>query len=810
WDPDRVLALGVDAWIARAARAGAALAAVAPGAVLTAPDQTLRDQDARATLSARRLGLLGAGSCAVLLGAAVVGGTALRRDHEAFAGALRLRGAGPGAVGALLLGEAFLAAVLGAAIALLAGGAGSAVLTARAGLPTGAATTAALAEALPALALLTAAAAVAVVAAVGLPAPPPDRRAGVWRALAAGAAGCLAAALLLAARGGVAARGGGSEAGPADGGDPLLTALPLLVLTGAALLTARIWPPSVRLAQRVPPRRALAVRFGLAAAAGRPARPAAAAGVLAAAVATAVFGGAYAATLDRGAVDQATHAVPLDARLTPGPSQLSPLDAVEPARLVAALPGSAAYPVVRVAGSVRVGAQQADAVQLLGLDPEVLPRVPGRPGRTGGGDPATLVRDLGGDPAPASRRLPAGAVLTIGTAQPVPVAVSVYVRAPDGREREVPLAAQPGGGLTGHLPQLRDAAGALAPLDLIALAVRLPTDVADRRQHALGEGTTDQAVAVGTIRLGALRVDGSAVERPWSGWSDPGGGATPAVQDGGAALVLAYQLGTGPTVVVPPSTPGTVPVITDPATAASADGGTLTMLLDGLPFPARPIAAAGSFPTLQGRFAVLDRRLLADLVQRTEPGAASPAEVWISSGPRTPDLAAASATAPLDRLDVQVRAGLERSLRSDPVARSATFTLLGGAGLALAVALAAVVLLVVAERADDAPVHYAWEADGVAPRTLRAALWWSAAAVVLPAAVVGAGTGLGLAASAARLVAVTATAAAPEPPLRAGWWDGPVLAATAAGLALTLALAALVAATSLREPVPVRRGGSAG
>ena len=41
----------------------------------------------------------------LLLGAAVVGGAALRRDHEAFTGALRRRGASPRLLRALLAGE---------------------------------------------------------------------------------------------------------------------------------------------------------------------------------------------------------------------------------------------------------------------------------------------------------------------------------------------------------------------------------------------------------------------------------------------------------------------------------------------------------------------------------------------------------------------------------------------------------------------------------------------------------------------------------------------------------------------------------
>ena len=808
WDADRVLQLGVDAWIERAARAGERLAGVAPGAVLTAPDQVLRDQDERARLSAQRLGLLAAGSCAVLLGAAVIGGTALRRDHEGFADALRLRGAGRGVVGALLAGEALLAALLGGLGALLAGGSVAAVLAARAGLPVVATVFGSLGSAWAAVLALTVAAAAVVVAAVGVRAPAPGGGAGVWRALEAGSAGCLAAAALLVSRGGVTVgpgSGSGSGGGSGSGDDTLLTALPVLVLTASGLLAARCWPGTVRLAQRLPPRRALAVRLGLAAVVGRPARPAATAGVLTAAVATAVFAGAYAATLDRGAAEQAAHAVPLDVRLLPGPSLAPPLEAVPPDRLAAALPGATTYPVVRTAGSVRTGAQQADAVQLLGVDPAVLPRIARWSAQTGGaGDPETLARDLAPS-APVARRLPPGATLTIGTATPPRVVVTAYVRAAgrDGRERAVDLVAGPGGGLGGRLPQLVGATGTASALDLVALAVRLPTDVADRRQHALGEGTHDQAAAVGTLALRDVAVDGVALPRPWAGWSAPGGGGAVAAATDGAGLRLDYQLGSGPVVLVPPAAPGgPVPVLTDPATAAAADGGTLTLLLDGVPFPARPVATPAGFPTTEGRFAVLDADALADLVDRTQPGSASPTEVWVAGG-----APASGAGDPLDRLTLQVRGTLEDALRSDPVARSATGLLLAGAWLGLAVALAAVVLRVVAERTDDAPVHYAWEADGVGPGTLRAALWWGAVATVVPAALAGVLTGVGLAAAAARLVAVTAAATAPQPPLAARLWDGPVLAATSAGVLAVLALAGLAAARSLREPVPVRRAG---
>jgi hypothetical protein len=80
--------------------------------------------------------VLAAGSCVVLLVTAVAGGSALRRDHEAFAVALRSRGAGDGLLCTLLVGEAALAVTFGVVSGLGAGAAISAVLaevTARSG-----------------------------------------------------------------------------------------------------------------------------------------------------------------------------------------------------------------------------------------------------------------------------------------------------------------------------------------------------------------------------------------------------------------------------------------------------------------------------------------------------------------------------------------------------------------------------------------------------------------------------------------------------------------------------------------------------
>jgi hypothetical protein len=246
-----------------------------------------------------------------------------------------------------------------------------------------------------------------------------------------------------------------------------------------------------------------------------------------------------------------------------------------------------------------------------------------------------------------------------------------------------------------------------------------------------------------------------------------------------------------------------------------------------VPFGARVVAVLDRFPTTAGRFALLDRLALADLVDRTQPGTASPAELWLAlpgdalpgdavtdnpgagdpgAGGRAGGDPVASAGA-LGSVLVQDRVGLERSLRSDPVARAATGLLVAGAAFSLAVALVALVLLVAAERTDEAAASYAWEADGVPPATLRAGLWWRAAAVAGPAVPLGVLAGVALSGLTGRLVSITATATAPVPPLQPGTGLGWGLAVVLGGLLAALLLAAVVAGRSLREPLPVRRTG---
>src|SRR5213078_881645 len=82
-DLDRVGRLGVAGYLARSAHVGDDLRRWRSGLALTAPDDVLRAEDARAQRSARRFTLLGGAATALLLGFAAIGAIGLRRDHGA-------------------------------------------------------------------------------------------------------------------------------------------------------------------------------------------------------------------------------------------------------------------------------------------------------------------------------------------------------------------------------------------------------------------------------------------------------------------------------------------------------------------------------------------------------------------------------------------------------------------------------------------------------------------------------------------------------------------------------------------------------
>lgn len=793
---------GVGAWTSTAAQVSGDLLRANTRLVLLTPDATIRAEISRAGTSTGRFAVLGGATAIVLLGAAVVGGTALRRDHQSFTNALRRRGAGRRVLRLLLIGEVGLAAFAGATLGLGLGILASVAIARPPGPPTGSTVSAAVGTALPAVIVLTLVASLLLAGTLRLNPPGPGAvgRRSLNRALEAAVLTLAGVAVLLLARGGVSTAG-------SRAGDPALAALPALVLVCAGLLMARLWPDCARLAMRLLPRRDVAARIGITAVAGRPLRPAATAGLLVAAIGAATFAGGYAATLHEGAADQAAFAVPLDVTLTTGQEPARPLDVATAAVLSRAAGGAEAFAALHATGSLRTGTDAASPVTMIGVDPGALPRVNRWAAVTGSRDsPESLAAALRGTPAaPYGMAVPDGSdrLVIDGPGPGRGIEVIAFVKDTRGRETGVTLRAEVSAGAPGLVGDLPDGDGRR----VVAVTVRQTIDAATHTQHALGESERDLDAPSGTLSLGSVTFGSpaghSAVEEPWTGWTAAG----LTVLDGRHAR-LDYRIATGAVHLRPPGDVAglgsPLPAVTDRATAATARDDVATVVRDGQPISIRVVAVLDRFPTIaSGPFVIADVTSLGRILDTTRPGTGQPDELWLAArrnggSPRLTDPVA------LNRLDVRERAVVEQRLRADPVARGATAVLAFGAALTLLVGAAALVLLVVTERRDDAAQTYAWEADGVAPGVLRRSLWWRATMVAVPALVIGLAAGLLLNLLTARLVAVTATAMTPHPPLVASTGGAWGAVAVLAVLLLALGLSALVAGSTLREPLPQR------
>ena len=778
-DLDRVNALGVDAYLARSAQASIEL--YGARLTLTAPDEILRAQAARAQGSARRFALLGGAATALLLGFAVIGAIGLRRDHGQTVDLLRRRGAGRASVAALLVITAGVPVLAGAVLGALAGGVLAAVAAGRAGLAPWTSSLHALGQAAPVIGIGTAAA--GVVVALTLSVVGANRSA--WRAAdLTVAVGLLVGALALA-------RGAITAESVAGGTDPLLLALPVIVVICGGLLVGRAWPVLTTAAARLFAHRLLAPRLGLLGAVRSPLRPVATAAFLAAATGIVTFAGAYQATLRQGAADQASFAVPLDATVRVGQSLRTPLDVASAKDFAAA--GAAVYPVVRTAGTIAINAAQVLTPDVLGVDPAALPLVHSWGEVVGASDPDRASALLGGGNAVslAGMPVPEGSTSLAfpATGNVDDLDISVWLRLSDGRDVGVELVHN-GANLVAGLP-------APPPAGAVLFAVTFSENqfALTRRLHRTGEGNNDAQALTGQISLGAPASTG------WKGWGSDNAAVTAASNK----LTVDYQL-TGAKVVVRAGHAATrpaLPVLVDAITAAAAPSASLALSIGtGPAIAARIVGVLPRFPTARASFVVTNARLLADALDAREPGTGGVAEVWLAA--TSPGLAQALSVAPFDLLRVDLRQAREDHLIADPLAQGAADLLTGSALMALLVAVVALILLVVAERRESAAQMYAWESDGVSPTTLRWTLFLAAVAVVAVAVPGGVLIGAVLSRITTALVRVTAVGTDPVPPLTLAISPLWTAAAVGGGMVAGLAACAVLAASSLRQRLPRR------
>ena len=200
-DVQRVLSLGVPAYVHRSTEALNVIAAQSLGIGTDPPDEELATANRRADLSSRRFDLLGGSTAVLLLGFAVVAAIGLRREHVILVAVLRRRGAQWPSITRLTILEAAGACVLGAIAGAALGALAVSAIARHASLPIGRTVGHALTAATGG-ALLLVALAIALTVAVLL--WPDTERRTAWRSLEVAAIVALGTAVLLTSRGAVA------------------------------------------------------------------------------------------------------------------------------------------------------------------------------------------------------------------------------------------------------------------------------------------------------------------------------------------------------------------------------------------------------------------------------------------------------------------------------------------------------------------------------------------------------------------------------------------------------------------------------
>jgi hypothetical protein len=752
----------------RLTRAQAGLAPTG-GLSLSAPTDALRSARDRASTAPRRLLPAGGGALAVLAMFLILAAYGLRRDQQAERGRLRAAGARAGQLVVFSLAEAaWVAAVAMAAGAALGIGV-AALLAAHAGLPAGAVLSHSLLTASGAAAL--AGGWVTAVAVMGLVLLASGAR--LADGLAVAAAAALALALTV---------GGGSD------GTLALLAPPLACLAAAGLVyraAGVLLRGGERWARHGPP----VVRLALVGLARSPVAPALAVAFVAVSTGLAGFALGYRATLQRGAVDEATQAVGLDARVGESADFTRPLEMAAASRWRAlAGPGSRVLAVRRTDASLPLNGDTT-TLPLLGVPADGLTAIRGWRAGDGSAPLATL----------AQRLAPHGPVRTPGPQVPDGARrLTVRVRAPDG---EVQLSADlrgPDGAVTqvalgsaSPRPRLARARVPVSggPYELEALQLALPSGVQALNGHQNAENSAAATQSTTTVRLGAVSAGGRSLvgsRREWQQWRAVGAAQVATTAPRGITLRFADSGQPGVLRPRQPSDAHPVPVLTDPATAAGAGpGGELPLTADGEPVTARVVGTVQRFPTIGAGgpgFVIADEATLDGALDASLPGQGRTDELWISTAsPRR--LRAALRRAPLNRLSVSFRGGVQRSLSGNPIARGVLGTLLVAAATSAALAVLGLLAALLGAMRDVRA-----ERDlivlGLSPRQLRRELRTR----VLAAGTLGTAIGLLLAALLTRLVVgavhAAGAVAVPDPPLVAiaPWGELGLLALAAIGV----------------------------
>ena len=770
---------------------------------LTGPTDTLVALQSADAVSARRLQLVGGGAAALLLGFVLLAAAGLRRDAGTEWARLERHGARLGQLWTFAWVEAawitFAGAVLGAALAVV----GVAVAADRAGVGAAAVLRHTIASGPGVAAILVAWAAGAAVLVAAERTAGTDLRLGPVRGLDL-AALAVAGAVALAAD-----RGSANSTTLSAGSDPLLALLPGLVALAAAIVTARLAGPLLRLAGRGLRRGPPSVRLALISLGREGGRPTLAAAFLVAGLGLGVFAAGYRATLVQGERDQAAFQVPLDFTLSEGPALRLPLQVAPVGGYRKLAPGTLAAPVIRASATAPAPGLPVSAT-VLGVPASAIRAIRGWRGDFASVSQAGLARTLRPSRPPALHGavLPAAArsvsVRVTTTGRPVSLVLAIETRA--GGFDHIALGDTTHGAATlrARLPAA-DRGGRV-----VGLVVTLRFADAQALAHQGIEGGLT-IVARGSLRLGPLQAPaGGAQVTDWSGWITRGT-ARPA----GAGAALRYALDGSTNGLYRPRQPTDgrpVPVVASAAlaTLAGRDGVLEMTTPDSQTLTVRVAAVAQRFPAVGGAFVVADEATLNTALNANDPGFATPAEIWLAVPPaQRARVAAELRHRPFSALEIASRGAIQSQLAGQPLAHGLLDVLAMSALLALVLGVAGLVLVCAADLGDERDHLVDLEAMGVGPAALRRHLVLRALVLV----VAGIGGGLVLGAVLSRLVidlvSLGAGAATATPPLR-GEQDWAIVAAGLAAFAVCgLVLVWAFARSAFRAPVPGRIGGGA-
>ena len=760
------------------------------GFSVTWPEDAVVAAAGRATASAGRFTILGAGAAVLQLGFCLTAAAGMRRRQQLLVGLLTRRGATRSQLALSPIVQIAAVVTVGAVVGI---GIGMLVVAGLSGdMPAGRFGTAAeaLAGAWPTLAWLGIGA-MALTVAVALWPRDAERTTRV-------ALDCLLVAAL-----GLVVLVLTGQTGGSVGTDPLTTGVTTLISVAAGLIAARCWPLLVSLFRRLSARGRIGLvwQIAIVGVQRRALVPAVAAGFLAAATCSVVFAGSYQATLRQSAVDQAAYLAPLDARIAPSRDVTLPLGVLDPVALHAIDLGITIRPIVTSTVTVFGGTSRAAGLPLTGIDPATLAGMNRFSSTTGsasdGAEVAatlTALRTTSTAPIP---QIPAGtrSLRITATGFSRDVTTSLWTATAEGAEQRFDLVPS-GPGLRAELP------GGPA-LVVVGIEIAESDDHLVHRQHAVGEGNTDHALPTGDIAFTAATTDGSAIVWDWAGW----GSDTASVSADANRALVHYQVGDSRLVLSPGFVPRAdldpLPVAADPVTAAGAQNGIVSVTVSGLTLRARVVAVLPRMPTIGSRFLLADRASVAAILDRSAPGTATVSQVWISApASAMPALASALSTPPTSKATVYLRGQIKGLLAADPVAtRSAVLLEMAGV-IALLMAMTAMAMSVHVDQQDSAADHLAWEVDGLGPPAIRRVLFVRVCAVIGLGVPLGAFAGIALTGTAVALIGVGAGGTNVQPPLTislGAGWTSIVIGVT---VLACLAASAVAAATAFRERFP--------